>query len=163
MPKRMDVFQLASLPVRGLNTRRLLPLVRVLSLVFLLLLPMQMRAGADDPHPHALLQLLLDARDGAIDHHTGTGHDELRDDHEPVRHSQEPAADAHAPANGVHEPDIPSFGDLTSAGGSMALLCAIVAFYTIPLPERARFWPAPARWKGWLPALDSPPPRIARV
>ena len=48
----------------------MIPLLRALALLGLLLLPIQMRAGAASPHPHALLHLLLDARDGAFDHHT---------------------------------------------------------------------------------------------
>src|SRR5688500_18244709 len=46
----------------GIPRRRLLTAFRALSLILLFLLPMQMRAGADDPHPHAMLQLLFDAR-----------------------------------------------------------------------------------------------------
>ncbi len=156
MPKRLGRFHFVPPWSRGLNTRRLLPLVRVLNLIFLLLLPMQMRAGADDPHPHALLQLILDARDGAVDHHASEDHEERHDDHAPGSGSHEPVDD-------VYVPDIASFGGLTSAGGSMALLFAIVAFYSIPTPERARIWPLLSLPGGWLPDLDPPPPRISRA
>ena len=46
-------------------------LVQALALIGLFMLPVQMRAGSDRPHPHALFQLLLDARDGRIEHHEG--------------------------------------------------------------------------------------------
>jgi hypothetical protein len=40
-----------------------------MALLSMLLLPSVYRAGADFPHDHSLLQLLIDASDGVIDHH----------------------------------------------------------------------------------------------
>ena len=145
MASRLGLLQSAAACCRGFSARRLLPLVRMLGLVALLLLPMQMRAGTADPHPHALLQLLLDARDGAIDHHTGEEH--------------AGPDDTHAATSGSHQPDLPTFNGVATASGSMALLVALVAMVVIPSLERNRFWPAPSRWPGRMPALEPPPPR----
>lgn len=130
---------------RRLDARRLFALARVLGLVFLFLLPMQMRAGAADPHPHALLQLLLDARDGEIDHHADDGH---------AVHDETHASDSGSPV-----PDVPTFGESNHAGGGMAMLAALVAVFLIPATGAVSFWPSISRWTGRLPALDPPPPR----
>ena len=157
MPQRVGFlqFRFAPSPSRGFTFRRVLPLVRIVSLVLLLLLPMQMRAGGDEPHPHALLQLMLDARDGAIDHHADVAHEEPHE-------ASESGQGWHEPVSGVREPDIPTFGGLSSASGSMALLLTIAAFCVIPMPERTWFWPAPLPWAGRFPALEPPPPRPER-
>lgn len=148
MSTRSHGLQSAAPRSRGWNTPRLLPLARVMGLVVLFLLPMQMRAGVDDPHPHALLQLILDARDGTIGHHTDDGHKET--------------GDSHARAGGAHEPDVPVYGESNAAGGSMAVLAALTVFFLVPACASVRFWPPLTRWSGRIPALDPPPPRIGR-
>lgn len=154
MPKRSGFLQFATPRSRGINTRRLLALARVLGLVSLLLLPMQMRAGADDPHPHALLQLILDARDGVIDHH---GH---LDDHSgDAEHGSESVATGAT----ADDPDVPTFGESGPAGGGMAMLAAVVILFAVPASGPRRSWPLPARWSGRLPELDPPPPRIGSI
>ena len=125
-------------------------LVHALALIGLCLLPMQMRAGTAHPHPHALLQLVLDARNGSFDHHA------LGD---------EPPATTHAhteTSNGTDRshPDIPTFGDSMVAGGGLAMLIAILTTVVLAPPGAMRIWPRPLQWRGRLPALDPPPPRL---
>jgi hypothetical protein len=128
-------------------------LLRALALVGLCLLPIQMRAGTQHPHPHALLHLLLDASDGSFDHHTL---------------GEEPAAPTHdhgaavAEAGG-HQPDIPTLGTSVSALGGLAILAALVTFLMIPPPLAERLWLFAACWRGRFPGLEPPPPRISSV
>ena len=125
---------------------RWLAVVRVTALALLFLLPMQMRAGAEDPHPHAMLQLLLDARDGRLDHHN--------DGHE-AEHRESGTASA------THEPDVPTVGVSNVVGGAIAMLAALVAMLWLPARRRVTDWPAMALLIGRLPAIDPPPPRAA--
>jgi hypothetical protein len=120
-----------------------LPLARVLLLLGLFLLPVQMRAGAADAHPHALLQLLLDARDGSIDHHGGV--------HPPTS----PAAPDDAARR-----DAPELAKSIAAGG-VALLAAMVFSLDFPAPRTAQTEFRPGLWRGRAPELEPPPPRIA--
>jgi hypothetical protein len=128
-------------------------LLRALALVGLCLLPIQMRAGTQHPHPHALLHLLLDASDGSFDHHTL---------------GEEPAIPTHdhsgaVAATGDHQLDIPTLGTSVSALGGLAILAALVTFLMIPPPLAERIWLFPSCWRGRFPALEPPPPRIASV
>src|SRR3712207_8261944 len=124
-------------------------LIHALALIAICLLPMQMRAGTAHPHPHALLQLVLDARDGSFDHHA------LGDGPPAATHSHSESTSAADPSH----PDIPTFGDSISAGGGLAMLVAILTTLLIPPPGAARIWPLSTRSRGRLPALDPPPPR----
>ncbi len=107
---------------------------------------MQMRAGASDPHPHAMLHLLLDARDGVIDHH--------HDAHAPAH---EPHADDHASS----QPDVPAPESSRFTSGAMAILAALLVMLLVPAARRVTDWPLLAPAVGWLPGLDPPPPRAA--
>jgi hypothetical protein len=120
----------------------MIPLLRALALLGLLLLPIQMRAGAQDPHPHALLHLLVDARDGAFDHHTL---------------SEAPGA------AGAHHPDIPTVGQSISAAGGLAALAAVVAALIIPPPVADPIWPRSVHWRDRLRTVEPPPPRTGCV
>ena len=117
--------------------------------MLLFLLPMQMRAGASDPHPHAMLHLLLDARDGLLDHHDDGAH--------AAEHAR------HQSASDAHEPDVPKTGASNVAGGAMALLAAIVVVFRVPAGRRVTAWPSPPLLLDRLPALDPPPPRLGGV
>jgi len=128
-------------------------LLRALALLGLLLLPIQMRAGAASPHPHALLHLLLDARDGAFDHHTfgetagaATNHDV-----------------EHLAATGSPSPDTPSYTTSITAAGGLAVLAMAVTMLTLPAPRAERAWPRHAWWREWRPVLEPPPPRMKCV
>jgi hypothetical protein len=126
-----------------------MPLVRILALIVILLLPVQMRAGAAGAHPHALLHLVLDARDGSFDHHHAE-HDAAYDgaDHGDASHT----ADEHAP-------DLPTAGESNRVGGGLAILAALVVLYAIPITRSSLRWPLPPRWQGIARALEPPPPR----
>ena len=95
----------------------MIPLLRAVALLGLLLLPIQMRAGAASPHPHALLHLLLDARDGAFDHHTVGGTTAAATDHNVE----------HVDATGFPLPDIPAYATFITAAGGLAVLAVVVA------------------------------------
>jgi hypothetical protein len=127
--------------------------LRALAVLGLLLLPIQLRAGAQHPHPHALLQLLVDMSDGSFDHHT------LGEE------AASPPYD-HAGATetaGTHQPDIPALGKSVSATGGLAVLAALVAALLIPPPPTARIWPHATPWRCRCPLLEPPPPRRASV
>lgn len=124
-------------------------LPRTLLLLAVLLLPVQMRAGANDPHPHALLQLLLDASDGAIDHHADEPH----------------VADAHSGHEGdhaaprAHDPDVPTFEEPASAASGGQMLATLVVLVIVPLPAYRQVWPAPSARAGRQLSPELPPPR----
>lgn len=128
-------------------------LVRGVALIGLFLLPIQMRAGAQAPHPHALLHLLLDASDGSFDHHT------LDETASTVSHDHVGAVTA----ADSHEPDVPDVGTSVSAAGGLAILAAIVTALTIPPRLAERSWLHPAHRRSRFLALEPPPPRIASV
>ena len=123
----------------------LFSLVRTLVLLGLFLLPVQMRAGTEQPHPHALFQLLLDASDGAIDHHLGHDKDQL---------------DAMS-MSVAHHPDAPTFAASVQTASGLALLAMVVSVLLLPLVGRVRIWPPPGQWLGRIPILEPPPPRLA--
>jgi hypothetical protein len=123
-------------------------LVRIAGLALLFLLPMQMRAGANDAHPHAMLHLLLDARDGVIDHHDG-----------------EPAAahTGHEDSATRRQPDVPATASSYVTSGAMAILAALLTLILLPAIRRATNWALAAPLVDWLPTLDPPPPRAGTV
>ncbi|NKE12816.1 hypothetical protein FVP47_09520, partial [Mycobacterium tuberculosis] len=83
----------------------------MLALLGLFLLPIQMRAGTEYVHPHALLHLLLDASDHEIDHHHNAatparGHGDHSD---------------HAPRGEAASPDLPTIESIQMAAGGLAM------------------------------------------
>jgi hypothetical protein len=131
----------------------MISLLRTLALLGLLLLPIQMRAGAQHPHPHALLHLLVDASDGSLVHHT----------REEAAASPSHDHSGAVTVAGPHQPDIPTFGTSVSAAGGLTILAALVAALMIPPRLAERTWLYPVPWRGRLPALEPPPPRIPSV
>ena len=129
--------------------RRASLLPRVLLLLAVFLLPVQMRAGANDPHPHALLQVLLDARDGAIDHHADESHVAASHAEHDVGH----------PAPRAYDPDVPTFEEPAPAASGGQMLAALVVLVFAPLPALRQVWPAPPARIGRTPPFDPPPPR----
>ena len=128
------------------------PLLRTLALAGLLLLPIQVRAGAASPHPHALLHLLLDASDGELDHHT-------------VDDAAAAATGHHArdiDATGFHQPDVPTHGTFITATAGLAVL-TLVSVLAIPAPRAGHTWPPCAWWRERRPLLEPPPPRVGCV
>lgn len=130
-------------------------LLRLLALLGLFLLPMQMRAGAEYVHPHALWQLLMA---GGLDHH----------------HQPEPAAAAHGD-HGPHasasshsrnapsaSPDMPAAESTLMAAGGLAM--SLTPFLVLVLAWRGeRIWPRSAAWSGLRVAPDLPPPRCSSL
>ena len=122
--------------------------LRLLALFGLLLLPIQMRAGTDYVHPHALLHLLLDASDHVIDHHLDSaapGH-------------QHGAQGSHARGTQAASPDLPTFESIQMAAGGLTVsLATLVVLLVIPGQERV--WPRSERWRGRRVRPEPPPPR----
>jgi hypothetical protein len=106
-----------------------------------------MKAGANEAHPHALLQLLIDASDGAIDHHHADG--------DGRHHAHAAACDA----DGQGGPDLPSFGDLLGFSGDLPLADAALALLWLPVSRGQAIWPSPGDWRESIPLLEPPPPR----
>lgn len=152
MPLYAMGLQCSSPRTSGGPTARVISLTTLILLVALVLQPIQMRAGAADPHPHALMQILLDARDGAIDHHAA-------DDERGHRL----AASHDAPRVGILHPDVPRLENANPvSGGAMALAPMLVVFW--PFFDRlGRIWQPRARWQDRLPDLEPPPPRVVRL
>jgi hypothetical protein len=123
-------------------------ILRLLPLLVMLLLPVQMRAGAADAHPHTLLQLLLDARDGSLDHHQG--------DHAP---GDGQATSVASEGSRGHGPDVPTYEDIGGMGMGVPILAATVALIALLVASEVPVWPRLSRWRDRLPVLDPPPPR----
>jgi hypothetical protein len=98
--------------------------------------------------------LILDARDGAIDHHAAVGMVVSDDRHGHANESRTISS---------HEPDIPTFGASSPAGGGMAILAAVITIFVVPAAESRGGWPILSHWTGRSPALEPPPPRIESV
>ncbi|MCC7024419.1 MAG: hypothetical protein IT338_16455 [Thermomicrobiales bacterium] len=113
----------------------------------LALLPVQMKAGVDQPHPHALLQLLIDASDGVINHHHTDG-----DEH---RHAHAASCDV----DGQGAPDLPSFGEILGFSGDLPLADASVALLWLPVRRSRAIWQSSGSWRASIPLLEPPPPR----
>jgi hypothetical protein len=124
-------------------------LLRLLALLGLFLLPIQMRAGTEYVHPHALLHLLLDAADDEIDHHQVA----VTSDHGHGDHSNHPQRDVTA------SPDLPTFASIQMAGGGLAVtLVSLALFFIASVQERV--WPRREVWSGRRVLPELPPPRL---
>lgn len=124
--------------------------VRALLLLAIALLPVQMRAGANEAHPHSILQLILDARDGTIDHHAA-----------PAVASHGATHEVHGPLPGecVANPDVPSVEETGRLGG-ISLLFVSTLLMPLPAFGGAGIWPSLPMRRGRQPELDPPPPRL---
>ena len=130
------------------TVRRWAMLLHVLALAGLFMFPVEMRAGTERPHPHALLHLLVDASDGAIDHHALPNH--------PL-----PAIERenHETSPEKHPPDLPSTeSSVTGGTGLVAIPALILQFLLMPGQVR-RIWPHDRLRQGYLPPLETPPPQ----
>ncbi|MCA9877766.1 MAG: hypothetical protein KC442_08290 [Thermomicrobiales bacterium] len=139
-------------PSRTLQPRHVASALRLLALLGLFLLPMQMRAGAEYVHPHALLHLLLDAEDHVLDHHQrdapaspATGHGDHSD---------------HARRAEPESPEIPTFDSIQMAAGGLAVTLATLSLLIIVLAYE-RIWPRRERWTGRWVLPELPPPRLS--
>jgi hypothetical protein len=124
-------------------------LLRALALLGLFLLPIQLRAGTEYVHPHALLHLLVDATDQEIDHH----HTAASPAHGHGDHSD------HAPRDAAVSPDLPTFESIQMAAGGLAVtLVTLVLLLITSMQERV--WPRREAWSGRRVRPDLPPPRL---
>jgi hypothetical protein len=128
-----------------------LSIARAILLLTIALLPVQMRAGASEIHPHSILQLVLDAQDGAIDHHGTTG-------------ASPHAHETHVAARGecLADPDLPSVEETGRLGG-ISILSVPVILLLVPVFSTERPWLMPSMRHGRQPELDPPPPRAHRA
>ena len=126
MPTVADLF-----PTSDLRSSlvQMMPLLRALALIGLLLLPIQMRAGASSPHPHALLHLLLD--------HAVMGHSTITQ-----RGAAAAATDHHARARRERHHIRPTFPlGISYPRPGWRILTLVTALAILP-PRAARTWPA---------------------
>jgi hypothetical protein len=124
-------------------------IVRTVLLLTIALLPVQMRAGANEAHPHSILQLVLDVRDGAIDHHGASG--ESPHEHEALQAAQ---------GECLTDPDVPSVEETGRLGG-ISMLSVPVLLMLIPAFSSEETRPMPYVRRGRVPELDPPPPRAS--
>jgi hypothetical protein len=127
--------------------------LRLLALLGLFLLPIQMRAGTEVVHPHALLHLLLDASHNGIDHHRpATATPDLA-------HGDQ---DVHTRRNEQDSPDLPTFASIQMAAGGLAVtLVSLLLFLIASMQERVR--PRRAVWSGRRVLPELPPPRLCGI
>jgi len=121
-------------------------------LLGLVLLPSDYRAGAEFPHAHSLVQLLIDAENGTVHHHDGgsTAWDHTASSsHE--RESQLGVSEER-PDIGEHEDSAPT------TSGFHLLLSAITMLTPAPASQMAAFGPE-QRLTGQTPRVLLPPPR----
>jgi hypothetical protein len=128
--------------------------VHALALLGLLLLPIDYRAGAEQPHAHSLPQLWADAADGVVHHHGPSAIDWL-----------DPAVDAGEAARssivGSAAADVGEQQDSApAAGGLHMLLVALVVLRAVSAVRRPVSNPA-RPLAGLAPRIPSPPPRSA--
>jgi len=149
MVRRNRRFLFAAARPRG--TATWMPrLVQALVLIGLFMLPVQVRAGTEQSHPHALFQLLLDASDGVIDHHAGHDEDAFHLDHQESY-----------PRSTAQRLDVPMLDGTIQTGGSLALITALVTDVLLPLAGAERIWPPSRHWRERFSIPESPPPRLA--
>jgi hypothetical protein len=128
-----------------------------LALLGLLLLPSDYRAGAETPHAHALLQLWLDAGDGSVHHHHGTGvHAGAWDWLELPALDVEAAGSDHTSPSG---PDVGEHQDSVPAGGGAHLLLQTVPILFLAAPRIVPQTGPGRPLRGRAVAVLLPPPR----
>lgn len=123
--------------------------LRLLALLGLFLLPIQMRAGTEYVHPHALLHLLLDASDSTLDHHHPAIATPNHTHGDPGDHSREAPQAA---------PDLPTFASIQMAAGGLAVTLVAFALFLITSMQE-RVWPRREVWHGRRVLPELPPPR----
>ena len=124
----------------------------------LLTMPVEYRAGAHHPHPHAAFQLWADFAPGTVPHRHGRGGDTattlIRGDHGGVTGAD--AVWAAAP------PDVPLLSEVAPALERAAAFAAVIALVGLLVAAALpRVGDVARRWAGLLLRPDPPPPRIA--
>jgi hypothetical protein len=130
-----------------------------LAVLGLLMLPCDFRAGAEFAHPHSLLQLLIDAADGAIDHHHADDFDAI---HREAMDWLDPIVGvAHTTSHSDRQAR-PDIGDQQQSAPSISALPLLLAGITLLPPLAGAAMPVPApvrRLAGRMPRVLVPPPR----
>lgn len=124
----------------------------------LLMMPVEYRAGAHHPHPHAAFQLWADFTPGTVPHRHDEGGDAattlIRGDHGGVAGTD--AVWATAP------PDVPLLSEVAPALDRAAAVAAVMALVGLLVAAALpRVVGLARRWAGLLLRPDPPPPRIA--
>lgn len=146
--------------------------VAVLAVALLCLVPVSARAGGQAPHAHAMVHLLFDGADGAVDHHhrhpAAPGHDTAAAAHGQADDNAAPSgrkAAATGTASQTQPPgeDTPTLTPLSSAAVAALFAALIVGIATLPpaaaLGRQAVLGTGPRA--GHMPAIEPPPPRGA--
>ena len=139
----------AALPIVNLHA------LSVFAVLALLTLPVDLRAGLRDFHPHALLQIIDDEADGALDH----DHAAIDQGYGVHDHHDHHAIEA-TPGEGV-SPDLPRLSS-AGAGVGVGLVVAMIGLLQPPreTPVTRRIIAAPPSLRGVVVSPPIPPPRL---
>jgi hypothetical protein len=141
------------------------PLVRgITRLVFLaaalglLTMPVEYRGGAEEAHPHALVQFWAEAGRGSLSHHhrDGSRHRDFEGTREIAVHE--------IPYHATGDADFPRLSEATTAQKYAPIAVAIAGvLFTVVLTTRVqRSRSAVKRLQGMNPIPTVPPPRLSR-
>jgi hypothetical protein len=135
-----------------LSGSRRLTALWALALLGLFLLPLDYRAGANTAHAHSLVQLWIDAADGAVHHHHGEPMAWFEPDHSSPASGSLFAADEERPDVGEHD-------DLTPTSSGVHLLLSVLPGLAA-MSAGPRLAAVPDRYRrGHTPRVLLPPPR----
>lgn len=133
-----------------------------MALLSMLLLPSVFRAGADVPHDHSLLQLLLDASDGVIDHHhLGMGAATTASAGDWFDPAVSDAAGGSADTAGEQRPDVGERQESVPAASGVHLILSMLLFLPVIASLRRIDGEPSRRLSGCAPRVLLPPPRPA--
>lgn len=133
----------------GATVTRLFVLVAALTM---LTLPVSYRAGADVAHPHAIIQLWLDAAHGSTDHHR-----RLETDHS--QHDTHPTVPAVLRTTVLPAPDVPTLSELVSHELPSVIAVSVVAGLVLVLFRLMPVWTETGALVGQSRRPEIPPPR----
>ena len=148
----------------GTGVRRLLPIANLRTpgrflygtvLLGLLMLPVNYHGGAEVAHPHAIVQLLIDAAHGSTDHHRRWGH------HDGTSHQTLPAKPRPETTVASSSLDAPRLTEVTPAHERPLLVPALAVLgLFLLLTQAAPIWGVAVSLVGRRPRPDVPPPRV---
>lgn len=161
----------------------------MLAAALLLVVPVMARAGGEVPHAHALIQLLADGADGAVDHHhhhlpaessgtaagarapaaaldhasaTGAAHPKRGGAPTPISGSARLGQRLGGPDHQTTaEADTPALSPFASAAVAALMAALSVALSPVPSPtgRGRRLFSTSRSLSGRFPTPESPPPR----
>lgn len=159
--------------VRGSTARRSLPRwwppsgilltllripIAIIVTVGLLIVPVECSLAAG---PHSIFQSAAALATLQTAHAHGQA---ARAGHHPGQTAEPTSSPATAGFAGGRDPsqsDMPTVKEANAVGVGLALLAALLATMMLPPPIAERVWPRVARWRGRLPVLEPPPPRLS--